>query len=146
MSEKKQSYSDKAIEIIQWYETIPDDFLDILTMINKRRLLSSYRFHISKSFGIFKMKYRMGYARRKIGFNKEKNRLIDSGTSGVAADAAAEVKVEEERLHEATYEGRAESAKTFLDSIDKVLESMNQQISYLKQEKESEMKYSQGQP
>ena len=146
MAKDKMGIRDKIYNIISWYEGIPDDYSDIDGLLNKRRLLSAYGAQLAQEHGKYKAQYRANYAKRKIAFNKEKNRLINTGVSGTAATAAAEESVSDLRLAESTSEGVAEAAKIIIDMVKEVLGSMNQHISWLKTLYDIDTRMSSGQP
>jgi hypothetical protein len=138
------SPSEKILSIIDWYESIPDDFNDIDTLMNKRRMLSVYRTHLSMEYGRYQAKFRRNYGLRKATFFRKKHIGISELDMKIGeAEAMAEDAVHDYRKEESLNQGLADASSSLLKSTDETLSSMNQQISYLKQEKSADMRNSQ---
>lgn len=130
---------DQIFEIVEYYHKIKKDFSDIETLQNGVRKLATLIFMYAGEVGDFyKEKNRTEFVRRST-FEKEKNRLIKTGESGTAAGAAALVFVERELQKEQQADAEYKAAHFLYESAKDVLQSMQQHVSNLKQEKRLEM-------
>lgn len=86
----------------------------------------------------YKEKNRTEFVRRST-FEREKKRLIKEGESGTAAGAAAMVFVEKELSAETMADAEYKASYFLYESAKDVLQSMQQHVSNLKQEKRLEM-------
>lgn len=137
--EKEKSTLDQIVEIVDFYYKIEKDFTDIERLQKGVRRLATLIFMYAGEVGDFyKQKNATEFIRRST-FEKEKNRLIKAGESGTAAGAAALVFVEKELQNEQRADAEYKAAHFLYESAKDVLQSMQQHVSNLKQEKRLEM-------
>ena len=130
---------DQIFEIVEYYHKIKKDFSDIETLQNGVRKLATLIFMYAGEVGeLYKEKNRTEFVRRS-SFEREKNRLINDGTSGTAAGASALVFVEKHLELEQNADAEYRAAYLLYESAKDVLQSMQQHVSNLKQEKRLEM-------
>ena len=137
--ESEKSTLDQIVEIVDFYYKIKEDFNDIERLQKGVRRLATLIFMYAGEVGsYYKEKNRTEFVRRST-FEKEKNRLIKTGESGTAAGAAALVFVERELQKEQQADAEYKAAHFLYESAKDVLQSMQQHVSNLKQEKRLEM-------
>ena len=137
--ESEKSTLDQIVEIVDFYYKIKEDFNDIERLQNGVRRLATLVFMYAGEVGDFyKEKNRTEFVRRST-FEREKKRLIKEGESGTAAGAAAMVFVEKELSAETMADAEYKASYFLYESAKDVLQSMQQHVSNLKQEKRLEM-------
>jgi hypothetical protein len=137
--ENEKSVLDQIVDIVDFYYKVKEDFNDIERLQKGVRRLATLIFMYAGEVGsYYKEKNRTEFVRRST-FEKEKNRLIKTGESGTAAGAAALVFVEMELQKEQQADAEYKAAHFLYESAKDVLQSMQQHVSNLKQEKRLEM-------
>lgn len=136
MKRENLSNIEKIDQILKWYqnhlnhENIPD-----LLKIQDRIAIISYR--MAEELSEIKKEYNLLYFARKIEFNKQKNHLINEmNKKNYEADASANMFVEEIQKDEVEYESAGYKLETLLRQLNKVMDSLQQRISYLKIEQQ----------
>lgn len=120
-------------KIINWYSSIPEDFNDIDTLLYQSKELSCLAFSYAVEVGKTKYDLERAYYKRKLGIAR-----AGQTKEGTQAERERNAVIICEDLIETEQEASAiySASRLILDQTNKVLESMRQQISYLKREKD----------
>ncbi len=127
----------KITDIINWYKNQPQHNNDIDGLLFNRKELSCEVFSYTSYAKEFKSNFDKYYYLRRVQFEKEKIRLLKESKGVSKAEAQALINIEETYKNEKSYESAYTSAKMIIQQANKVLDSMSQEISFLKKEKES---------
>ena len=109
--------------------------LSIDDLLNAKDKLITLNFNLAEDVAEAKKSYNYGYYIRKINIIKAKNRYINQGTSATAAEAkaleefAGDLKIELDR------EAISYRMDLLLKQSNKVVDAIQQRVSYLKTEK-----------
>lgn len=126
--------------ILSWYYKIGKDFSfnDIDELVYQRKQLSIESVKLAEITGQFRSDYDSTYFNRKQAYAKAY--LAEKGKTGVTAgeaEAQANISIEQINDIEKHLEGQFNKGKLILGQVNQVLSSMQQQLSYLKEEKKS---------
>jgi len=117
-------------EIITWYQGLPEDYLGLNELMNKRQKLSAATFFFATSVGEASKAWNMAHAMAET----KKNQLRVEFGSNTSADYKARANngdlYEAEKMAEGLYWAMREE----LGAIKEVLSSMSQQIAWLRDE------------
>lgn len=127
----------KITDIINWYKDQPEHNNDIDGLLYKRKQLSCEVFNFTSNVKGLKSNFDKYYYLRRVNFEKEKIKLFKEIKGVSKAESQALINIEETYRLEKSYESAYTSAKLLINQANKVLESMSQEISFLKKEKES---------
>jgi hypothetical protein len=137
--EAEKSTLDQIVEIVDFYYKIKEDFNDIERLQKGVRRLATLIFMYAGEVGQFyKEKNRTEFVRRST-FEREKKKAINAGESAASAGTSAMVAVERELSAETQADAEYKAAYFLYESAKDVLQSMQQHVSNLKQEKRLEM-------
>lgn len=123
---------------VNWYRSLKKDFNDVGTLISARRLLSCRFYDFGHVVSNAKNRYNAAEWSRKAGYIVKKQELIATGDSISKADAAAEDFVKDLRYDEMVAYNELQEVLLQYEGVKEVLSSMQQHISYLKDERRSE--------
>ena len=127
---------EQITEVIQAYNESYKD-LSIDNLLNAKDKLVTLNFNLAEEVAEAKKSYNYGYYIRKINIVKAKNRYINQGTSATAAEAkaleefAGDLKIELDR------EAISYRMDLLLRQSNKVVDAIQQRISFLKVEKQN---------
>ena len=127
---------EQITEVIQAYNESYKD-LSIDNLLNAKDKLVTLNFNLAEEVAEAKKSYNYGYYIRKINIVKAKNRYINQGTSATAAEAkaleefAGDLKIELDR------EAISYRMDLLLKQSNKVVDAIQQRISFLKIEKQN---------
>ena len=126
---------------VTWYATINKGFDDIETLMEARRRLSCHLFAFALEVGgLNREKNRTEHLRRSRYARTVAEMLEQSGGKNVAAaKEAADYKTSQERGEEGMAEAEYYAAKLIHEAGKDVLDTLNQHISNLKQERRLEI-------
>lgn len=111
--------------------------LSIDALLNCKDQLVTFNFNLAEEVAEAKRSYNMGYYIRKINVVKQKNALINQGNSATAAESAAIEKNEEHLKEELDREALSYRMDLLLKQSNKVVDAIQQRVSYLKVEKQN---------
>jgi hypothetical protein len=127
-------------KILKWYYLIPQDYADIDTLLYNRKQLSIESVKLALIVGEFKAEYDSTYFKRKVAFSKAFEQIKATSTEKITDSVAihkANIEIEPIEDIEKSLSGQFEKGKMILKQVNEVLSSMQQQLSYLKKEKET---------
>lgn len=134
---RKTEYIDEIKEIVDWYQELDEGFMDINELMYKRQKLSGYAFNFNYLIvGPLAHEVEMKEAELETSIEQIRVQHIPKGVG--ASEIIGKANTEKQRKDLADALGNYKAAVGNQKSIFKVLESMNQHISYLKEE----LKYS----
>ena len=112
---------------------------DINSLLKAQDLLSGYSFHLAQIVGDAKGTYNNLLFTRKITINRQMQSLLNAKISKAAAQVQAESSAIGEEMIKAELDAEADAyrADLLLNQVNKILSSMAQRISFMKQEYES---------
>lgn len=131
-----ESYINEMSALLSFYAGLPADFNDIDRLLVAKRKLTHYAFYWSTEVGKALELYNSIYAERKTFMSKMVLNEVRGGDSISKATHKAEVESEDMRQNEAKAEALYRQYKGYQDAISQAIQSIMQDISYLKQEKE----------
>jgi hypothetical protein len=124
--------------IIGWYQRRPQDYNDVDALIYSRKQLSCACFALAAEVGMLGTeKNRMDHMRRS-GFATIRHERLQAGDSDTKAQAYAESQIIELRANEQAADAQFHAARLIYDSTMAVLDTMNQHIAHLRNEKRLE--------
>jgi len=130
----------RITKILGWYHQIPQGYNDIDTLIHNRKQLSIESVKLAMIVGEFKAEFDSTYFKRKISFAKAYDRIksdpVDKVTDALATQKA-NIEIEGINDVEKHLEGQFNKGRLILKQVNSVLDSMQQHLSYLKDEKKS---------
>jgi hypothetical protein len=130
----------RITKILNWYYQTPKDYADIDTMLYNRKQLSVESVALAVIVGEFKAEYDSTYFKRKVAFSKAFEQIKSTATEKITDSVAvhkANIEIEPIEDIEKNLSGQFEKGKMILKQVNEVLSSMQQQLSYLKKEKET---------
>jgi len=127
---------DEIAKVINWYDDNyrTSSIEDLLASRDKIAVLS---FRLAEQCGDSKKEYNVRRFIKKIEFSRQKQEFMNSGSSGIKADAEATDATEMQYREELEHEAIGFKMDLILRQTNKILEAMNQRISHLKKEKEN---------
>ena len=131
-----EQYIDEMSKVLRYYAELPSDFNDIERLIVAKRKLVHYSFYFSTEVGNALAIYNNSYNIRKSAYAKCVELNIKGGDSVSKAQIVAEKDVEKLRETEGNAEALYRRVKGYQDALNQSIQSIMQDISYLKQEKE----------
>jgi hypothetical protein len=141
-----EKFDNKVVEEIftglQWYERNSTK-CTIEKILNIQDKLSIRGYYLAEQLSEIKKEYNLAYFARKIEFNKAKKHYIDGGSKIGEAEPKATLDVKDIQEEEVMYESLGYRLEILLRQLNKILDSMAQRISYLKQEKQRVLKQDQ---
>jgi len=111
--------------------------LSIDDLLNAKDKLVTLNFNLAEEVATAKDSYNMGYYLRKINVTKHKNAYINQGKSATAAESAAIDNTRAELKAELEKESYAYRLDLLLKQSNKVVDALQQRISFLKREKQN---------
>lgn len=133
---KLKTTEKEILEIIEGYNTLPNDFNDINRLLNAQKKLSVLSVRYAVEVATYKKRAEEMNFVRKYKFAKSVERHIADGVKSVArAENMARLDVYEEEKDEITSKAIFDGMKIFLNQVNEVLDGLRQKISFLKQEK-----------
>lgn len=114
--------------------------LSINQLLDFQDKLSAFSYYLADEMATMKDHYNSYYFARKINFNKKKQAYINNGDSAAKAETSANVDVEEYYDKELEFESMGYRLDVLLRQVNKILNSVQQRISFLKLEHESSKK------
>lgn len=134
--ERLKSTQKQILEIVEGYNTLPQDFSDIERLLNAQKKLSTLSLRYAVEVGVHKKRAEELNFIRKYKFAKAVEKHIEDGIKSVArAENKARLDVYEEEKEEVMNLSLYNGMKLFLNQVNEVLDGLRQRISYLKQEK-----------
>jgi len=130
---------EKIAGLIDWYEKQPRDYSDVSALIHWRKKLATLLFSFAGEVGDLFQEYRAAEFRRKSAFDTKRAEYIAGDMSAAAAEAKAKADISSEAKDEMMAEGIYKKADLLRMHAFAVLDSMNQHIASLKQERRLEM-------
>jgi hypothetical protein len=123
--------------IINWYRGLAKDFNSIDDLIYSRKQLSTHGVDLASFVGELKADFETAYFNRKLQYAKAitKHKV---GISVAEAESLAMDDIKNVYEDEKTLEGQHGKGRLILNQVNEVLSSMQQHLSYLKDEKKSE--------
>jgi len=129
---------DHIADCIRDYYRMPNDTVDVDTLINLRRKLAGLKFGLSVSVGVlYKQKNAAEYA-RKAEFYRTRQELVKGGASAAKAESEAMAGILALMDIEQQADSEYRAAYLILESAGGVLDTMNQHIANLRSEKRVE--------
>ena len=123
--------------IVKWWSELETGFTGIEELLKAQQKLSGHSYYLAEESARMKEDYNLGFFMRKINLSKSKNAFINQGKSAAAAESASIEKNESYYEAEIKSESIAYKLDLLLKQVNVILSSMQQRISYLKQEKQS---------
>lgn len=111
--------------------------LSIDDLLNAKDKLVTLNFNLAEEVAEAKKSYNYGYYIRKINIVKAKNRFINQGTSAVAAEAKALEEFAGDLKTELDREAFSHRLDLLLRQSNKVVDAIQQRVSFLKTEKQN---------
>jgi len=111
--------------------------LSIDSLLNAKDKLVTLNFNLAEEVAEAKKQYNAGYYIRKISIIKQKNSYINQGKSAAAAEAMATSENAENLKVELGWEDIAYRLELLLRQSNKVVDAIQQRISFLKVEKKN---------
>lgn len=133
-----ESTAEKIASLISKYQALPRDHSDVEDLIHRRKWLSTLLFDYSDELGDLYQEMISAEYRRKSKYDAQKTKYMAEGDSAAAADAKAKDDIQEEMKLEMMCTGIYKKADLICKAAYAVLDSLNQQISHVKQEKRLE--------
>lgn len=125
---------EKINEYLNWYSNhLNTQSIESLLKIQDRIAIVSYR--MAEELAEIKRDYNLTYFARRIEFNKAKNRMIIENKKNYEADALAMIETEHIQKDEVEFESAGYRIEVLLKQLNKIMDSLQQRISYLKTEK-----------
>lgn len=129
----------EIFKIINWYrgvpKNIPKDFSNINELVYARKQLSCHAVDLAGFVGDLKADFETAYFNRRLQYAK----AITTEKGTVAEkEANSVISIQNVYEDEKTLEGQHAKAKLILGQVNEVLSSMQQHLSYLKDEKKTE--------
>ena len=120
---------------VDWYKSIPADFIDVNMLLHKRKMLASEMFELSVEAG----KARKDWKDAERNYSVKRNQYCKKWESkGVTkADVYAKANTEEEHYEMNQSESIFYSIDYVIRAVKEVLADMNQKIAWLRQEREN---------
>lgn len=129
---------EKIAGLIGWYEKQQKDYSDISSLIHWRKKLATLLFSFAGEVGDLFQEFRAAEFRRKNAFDVKRAEYIAGEMSAAAAEAKAKADISNELKDEMVAEGIYKKADLLRMHAFAVLDSMNQHIAALKQERNLE--------
>ena len=111
--------------------------LSIDDLLNCKDKLVTLNYNLAEETADSKDSYNMGYFLRKINVTKAKNAYIYQGKSAAAAESAAIENTRAELKDELLKESNAYRLDLLLKQSNKVVDAIQQRVSFLKTEKQN---------
>ena len=111
--------------------------LSIDDLLNCKDKLVTLNYNLAEETADSKDSYNMGYYLRKINVTKNKNAYINQGKSAAAAESAAIENTRAELKDELLKESNAYRLDLLLKQSNKVVDAIQQRVSFLKTEKQT---------
>lgn len=124
--------------LIEKYQALPKDYSDAVDLVHRRKWLSTLLFQFSDQVGDLYQEMVSSEYRRKSKYEAQRTKYINEGDTAAAADAKARADIGEEMKLEMMCTGIYKKADLLRQAAYAVLDSLNQQISLVKQEKRLE--------
>lgn len=125
-------------QIVTWYKNLPRAFNDLETLVSARRALSCRYYELSGMVGRAKALYGEKQHTSKSKLIIRRQELIAEGKNATLAKALAESDTIQFELDEFTAYSDLQEVLLQYEGVKEVLSSMQQHISYLKDERRSE--------
>ena len=120
--------------ILDWYFEHSDK-ANINDLLKAQDKIAIRSYTLSEELGNIKKDYNFAYFTRKIEFNKAKSHYINTKSKGVsAADVEANLDVQSLQEKEIEFESLGYKLENLLRQLNKILQSIQQRISFLKYE------------
>lgn len=130
--------ADNIASLIHKYQALPKDYSDVADLIHRRKWLSTLLFDFTAEVGELYQEMISAEYRRKSKYDAQRTAYMAEGDTAAAADTKARNDIHEEYKMEMMHTGLYKKADLIRQAANAVLDSMNQQISHVKQEKRLE--------
>jgi hypothetical protein len=119
-------------DIVKWWYNLKKGYTDLNNLDDVLRRLTGLYYYLSEIVSDSYKVYLMSYVSRKVGYSKRVQGFISNGSS--ATSAKEEAISDEDLRDEAEQESYYNMLKLKLNATSKIIESIRQKISNLKQE------------
>ena len=121
-------------EIVYWWLELPSDYKDLNELLYARQRLSGHLFLFAQELAQYRRDWSGSQAKIEKVKNQSRVKFMATDSSAQKADYKARANMaadyEQDKINEALYFG----TKHVYDSVEQVLESMNQRIAHLREE------------
>lgn len=123
---------DKIADLIDSYKSLPNDSVDLETMVNIRKDLSIELFQCSRDLGIARKEWKA--ADRRFELRKNQIRVMESSKGTSKADWISRANTQKELDELGMFEAIYYALDYIIKATKEVLNEMNQRISLVKDE------------
>ncbi len=121
-------------DIISWWTTSGLKVQEIDTLLKAYSALAGHSFYFAETVANHHKLFVTSEHERKVDYNQERHERIAEGSTIAGSEISATLKTADKRLKEKYHEMNYRDSKLHLEQINKVLDSMQMRISWLKKE------------
>ncbi len=131
---------DEINTIIDWYRDLPGDYLGINDLMYQRIQLVSLLSYYATELGTARIEWKNSEAQTERIKRENTKKYLDAGFPMSKASELGKFYSIDQYTKEKTLDGLYNSMRFFYDSINSIIDAMNQHISNLKREEEMQKK------
>lgn len=135
INKSEQEIKDGIEQLLEWYNENSDK-ANIPKLLEFQDKLSLYSVNLAYTIGQSTSEYLGAYYNRKCTYFTKKLAFLKDGDKNYLAETKAEAQIRDERKSEADSQAYTEGLNLQIRQINRVLQAVQQRISYAKVEKE----------